>query len=192
MANLTKTEKEYWVRELKEILAGKIEDYDGDVKRCMAIARKKVLEDLGIEKDWNETLNQWAKLEKKLQSLEEEISSINSRIFRMNEAVKRDVVVEETSYDGSRYYSRRGVSISFTFPQLASSKYNRFGISEDWIDHIAKSEYLMDVLADEGCDDLLELYKLRDTIKRNVFLATTTAQMQEFILSFTERLGVEL
>ena len=192
MATLTKSEKDFWARDLRELAQEKISGYDKVVEQCMEIARERVLDDMGIRKEWEGLKKDWGSIEEGLNDIEEALKDMEDRVKSLNRTVEHDVVHIQTDYSGQTYQSRSSVSISFNKPLLGGSSYNRRGLSEDWIDKIAKAEYLEGVLAEQGFTDLLELYKLRDGVRRNVYLATTSAQMQEFVARFADALGVDI
>lgn len=192
MATLTKTEKEFWAQELRHIIDDEIEKWSEVIAECTILAEKKVLEDLGVEKDWKKINSEWASLEKDLAKFEDRIDAINDGVKELNKVVRRKIEKENVDYNGQVYYTWEDVSISFNSPSLGSGRYNPLGFDEKWLKKIAVADYLNDVLAEEGHDQVLALYQARKTVKRNVFLATTTQQMQEFITRFCETLGLEL
>lgn len=192
MANLTKTEKDFWARDLRELAQEKIREYDDVIEQCMEIARDRVLDDLGIRKQWEDINKDWDSIVEDLGDTEEAIVDIEDRIKKLNKTVARSVVHQQVDYSGQVYNSTYDVSVGFNRPSLTGNRYNPLGIETEWIDRIAKADYLNGVLEEQGYSDLIELYKLRDNVRRNVYLATTTAQMQEFVARFAEAIGVDI
>ncbi len=178
---LTKTEKDFWIAELRAELQVQIDSFQDEVDVCMEIAKINALESLKITGKW-----------KRAQALYKKMLAIHAQYKNEGEAVANAVrELNEILQPYKRTVSRFGgagyseaIRLATNFP--STGYHNEEELCSVWLEQLAKEYYLEDVMVARGITQPLDLAKAQAQLKRQIMLATSSTQLKEFLQSFME------
>ena len=173
---LTKSEKDFWVKELDAELKEQIEEYRDAIDACLVVAGEKALRAVGVDALYKKVLKQYEVSARLQKQYKESTDEVKSTIKEINK--KLDGYEYVTTRYGGVYHD--DIEISFS---EASCSFDP-GVSDEWIKRLAKQYYLDDVMEKEGLVEPLRLEQVRKTLKRTIMLATTSTQLKEFLERF--------
>ena len=187
---LTKTEKDFWVREIKHEIDKKIDEYSDEINECKDLAFDYAMKDTGALKDYQACLDMWDDIENAWDEYTKLIEKFKKHAKALQEKLK-DVRYEHEVHGG---YSRsENINVLYAIP----SETHRYGIFSDgvfndsWKDTLAKV-YLEQVMLSNKLDEPIRLKQLKKSVERGIMLSTTSARLALFLEGFAEENGLEL
>lgn len=185
---ITKSEKDYWVRELKKELKELREEHTEEYERCMELARERAVQELGIGRLLGTAGKLHAEAFDKYEVYRKHSEKTSKAVNAVNEKLKGIRV--ETGHEYPQYDRPR---LSYNAPQNAYN-YN-YTKSKDidlsFLDTLAKL-YIDDVLEEQGATDIIHLQEAYKMVERRIMLATTSKQLREFLTWFSKDVGIEI
>lgn len=182
---LTKRDKDFWLDELKEELKKKLAVFQPAIDRCMGLARVKGMKVVGLEKDWIAIGAKFKKIVKTYKEYLELKDEMDELVELIND--KLEPYTYERPQYGRTYIEN--VKVNWTGPS-----YHGIGaanLGSGWIDDLARC-FLDEVMVAEGVTEPMEIAEVEKKLERNIMLATSAAQLKEFLEAFMQDNGIEV
>jgi len=184
---ITQKEKDYWLRELDSELEKQQEEYAAEVEHAMAIAEVLTIEESGVAGELEAMDRKLAEVNELYRVYEEANDELQDMVEDTNKKLKPFRYSQER-YGQLNWYSAK---VDYSPPSSAYQKTGVGDIKNSWIETFAEMK-LDEVLASEGLTGTLTIGAKRKGLKRNVMLATTSAQLRTFLEAFCSENGLEL
>lgn len=186
---LSKSEKEFWLKEIGDELDLKIEPYTDDIERCFELAKGEALKSTGVDKRWLQLQRAAELADKAYQTYKDIEEELTDLLREVNKELKK-YTYEVIEYD--KYKRLYNIEINWASPNSYRAKENEtHGLSTSWIDTLAKHFFFEKMLESQGVTAPLEVKRLKKKLERGIMLATTTTQLREFLNGFMAENEIE-
>jgi len=188
MSGLTKSEKDFWVSELKAEIDGKIEEHREDIEKCIEEAFDYGLKKHGADAEYKKALSLVSDVNKAYADYQVVLSRFKEHIGKVHEALN-DLRYEE--YVSPAYSRSEKVSVSYNAPGAGYGGTDKLRIDTRWQRNLAMV-YVDEVMLKNNVTEPLRLKELKKKIERGIMLATSSAKLAEFLEEFAVANDMEL